>query len=84
MVEQPLLRAVAALEAAVAAAGEEIHDVVAAALGIVAADAEIARGAGGRREQPVGDRLVSAANTASAMRWLTSAAQPETGRGYLA
>jgi hypothetical protein len=26
----------------------------------------------------------SALNTASAIRWLTSAAQPETGRGYLA
>ena len=57
MVEQPLDEAVAALEAAVPAAGEEIHDVAALALGIVAADAEIARGAGGRREQQVGDRV---------------------------
>ena len=32
----------------------------------------------------VGSAGVKAANTASAMRWLTSAAQPETGRGYLA
>ena len=57
MVEQPLRESVAAQEAAVPAAGEEIHDVAAVALGIVAADAEIARGAGGRREQQVGDRV---------------------------
>ena len=55
--------AVAARAAAVAAAGEEVHDVVALALGVVAADAEIAAGAGGRGEQQVGDRLGRAPRT---------------------
>ena len=31
-----------------------------------------------------GSACTRAANTASAIRWLTSAAQPETGRGYCA
>src|SRR5579883_975662 len=43
--------------AAIAAAADEIHDIVAPALGIVAAQREIAAGAGGRGEEPVGDRL---------------------------
>src|SRR5215813_9737638 len=49
--------AVAALEAAVTTAREQVHDVVPASLGVVAADSEIARGAGGSGKQPIGDRL---------------------------
>ena len=67
--------------AAVAAAGDLVHDVVAAALGVVAAEGEVAGGAGGGGGDPVGEAGTRAAKTASAMRWLTSAAQPETGRG---
>src|SRR6202008_3561060 len=49
--------AVAGPPAAVAASGEEVHDVVAMLLRIVAAEAEIAAGTRGRREEPVGYRF---------------------------
>ena len=41
--------------AAVAAAGDLVHDVVAAALGVVAAEGEVAGGAGGGGGDAVGD-----------------------------
>ena len=82
MVEQPLREAVAARHAAVAAAGEEVHDVAARSRsGSKPPSARLPEVPAGAANSWSGIACASAANTASAMRWLTSAAQPDTGRG---
>src|SRR5262249_7909438 len=80
--------AVAVAAAAVAAPAEHVHDVVPLLQRVVAAEGGWgpARGgwplaAAGAAKRSSGMATPSAAKTDSAMRELTSAAQPDTGRG---